>query len=298
MTIVGKPSIHKYSKSPYTKIRFLPDYKRFGLDGMTDDMYDFFHKRAIDAAATTDQTVSVYFKVFNNGCWVQVNESEKYFPASMFKLPILISFLKVAEEEPGLLDQKIILTNEQPQERDVRNAGDYLHKGQTYSYRDILRYMIVNSDNEAADVLEMKVGIDNLKKLCVVLGISGDMSNLNFQISADDMSKFMRILFNASYLSPEHSDYALQLLSESKYSEGIKKFIDPSIAIAHKFGERNLASDPQLHETAIIYLNNNPVLLTIMTKGNDYSKLSDVIAEMSKMILTDVLENASSYSEN
>ena len=242
-------------------------------------------------------TASVYFKAFNNGNWLQVNESEKYYPASMFKLPILISFLKLAEEEPGLFDQKTTIKNEQPDERDPRNAGDYLHKGQAYSYREILKYMIVNSDNEAADILAMKVGIDNLEKLCIVLGINGDMSNKDFQISVADMSKFMRVLFNASYLSPENSDYALQLLTESKYGEGIRKFIDPSIVIAHKFGERNIASDPQLHETAIIYLNNNPVVLTIMTKGNNYNNLSDVIAQMSKMILIDVIENSAGVSE-
>ena len=59
----------------------------------------------------------------------------------------------------------------------------------------------------------------------------------------------------------------------------------------------NIASDPQLHETAIIYLNNNPVVLTIMTKGNNYNNLSDVIAQMSKMILIDVIENSAGVSE-
>ena len=49
------------TKAPYTKIRFLPDYARFGLDGLTDDLYDLFRKRAYDACATTDSTVAVYF---------------------------------------------------------------------------------------------------------------------------------------------------------------------------------------------------------------------------------------------
>lgn len=56
-----KPSIKSSSKAPYTKIRFLPDYARFGLTGMTDDIFLLFQKRAIDACACTDATVSVYF---------------------------------------------------------------------------------------------------------------------------------------------------------------------------------------------------------------------------------------------
>lgn len=49
------------SKTPYTKIRFLPDYARFGLSGMTDDLYELFRKRTMDACACTDANVAVYF---------------------------------------------------------------------------------------------------------------------------------------------------------------------------------------------------------------------------------------------
>lgn len=56
-----KASVKSYSKAPYTLIRFLPDYERFGLTGLTDDMFELFRKRAMDACACTDASVSVYF---------------------------------------------------------------------------------------------------------------------------------------------------------------------------------------------------------------------------------------------
>jgi beta-lactamase class A len=52
----------------------------------------------------------------------------------------------------------------------------------------------------------------------------------------------------------------------------------------HKFGEAGDANEKQLHESAIIYLDNNPYLLTIMTKGNDMKKLPDVINQISALI--------------
>lgn len=56
------PSVKASSRSaPYTKISFLPDYVRFGLPGMTDDMFDLLRKRTMDACACTDASVSVYF---------------------------------------------------------------------------------------------------------------------------------------------------------------------------------------------------------------------------------------------
>jgi DNA topoisomerase II len=74
MKTVGKPSVKAYSKVPYTKIRFLPDYKRFGLNGLTDDIYELFHKRALDACATSDASVAVYF----NDKKLEIKSFEKY----------------------------------------------------------------------------------------------------------------------------------------------------------------------------------------------------------------------------
>ena len=50
MELKEKPEITSYKGDPYTKITFKPDYKRFGLDGMTDDLYNIFTKRVYDCA--------------------------------------------------------------------------------------------------------------------------------------------------------------------------------------------------------------------------------------------------------
>jgi len=50
----------KKGESSYTKITFTPDYKRFGLSGMTDDILSLFKKRVYDIAACTYQNVKVY----------------------------------------------------------------------------------------------------------------------------------------------------------------------------------------------------------------------------------------------
>jgi DNA topoisomerase-2 len=74
MKTVDKASIKNSSKPPYTRIRFLPDYARFGLTGLTDEIYDLFHKRALDACATTDIAVSVFY----NEKKIDVKNFEKY----------------------------------------------------------------------------------------------------------------------------------------------------------------------------------------------------------------------------
>ena len=63
MKTIGKPSVRKSAvKKPYTEIRFLPDYKRFGLPkGLSDDMFEVMRKRVYDACAVTDKDVVIWF---------------------------------------------------------------------------------------------------------------------------------------------------------------------------------------------------------------------------------------------
>ena len=63
MKTIGKPSVRKSAvKKPYTEIRFLPDYKRFGLPkGLSDDMFEVMRKRVYDACAVTDKDVAIWF---------------------------------------------------------------------------------------------------------------------------------------------------------------------------------------------------------------------------------------------
>ena len=69
-----KPSVRNSSKQPYTKISFLPDYDRFGLKGMNNDIYELFKRRTIDAAACTNKNVSVTF----NDEKLPIKDFEKY----------------------------------------------------------------------------------------------------------------------------------------------------------------------------------------------------------------------------
>lgn len=51
MKTVGKPSVRACKTKPYTQITWTPDYERFGLTGLTDDILAVFHRRVLDCAA-------------------------------------------------------------------------------------------------------------------------------------------------------------------------------------------------------------------------------------------------------
>ena len=59
MTKTNKPIIKKnVSAKPFTEITFLPDYARFGLNNITDNIYDIFKRRTFEIAACSKLNVS------------------------------------------------------------------------------------------------------------------------------------------------------------------------------------------------------------------------------------------------
>ncbi len=74
LTVKEQPEIKTCQKKPYTKITFMPDYEKFGLKEMTDDMYELFKKRVYDVSACTTASVNVYL----NDIKIPVKDFEKY----------------------------------------------------------------------------------------------------------------------------------------------------------------------------------------------------------------------------
>ena len=61
MKKVDDPVITKYKGKPYTKITWKIDFKRFEIEGYSDDMISPAKSRVYDIAGVTDNKVSVYY---------------------------------------------------------------------------------------------------------------------------------------------------------------------------------------------------------------------------------------------
>ncbi|AEQ32844.1 DNA topoisomerase 2 [Acanthamoeba polyphaga mimivirus] len=66
------------SKTPYTKISFIPDFKKFGLKGLTNDIVALFKKRVYDLAMTTNAKVYFNEKIISQNNFTKY--IDLYFP--------------------------------------------------------------------------------------------------------------------------------------------------------------------------------------------------------------------------
>src|SRR6187549_2313828 len=135
-------------------------------------------------------------------------------------------------------------------------------------------YMVQYSDNDATLLLSQNMNVGIYNQVFVDLDLPPPPTAGEYFISALDFSKFFRVLYNASYLSPEYSEFALKLLTQSTFSDGIRAGVDGNIKIAHKFGERVIGNKAQMHEFGIVFYDGSPYLLGVLTKGSNLKELT------------------------
>ncbi len=247
-------------------------------------------KRALDFEINTQKSngtitdASVYLRRLNSGEWTSVNSSSEYAPGSVIKIAAMITYLKMCEGKPDLLNREFLFQGKVKGTPNQTFNDDPLVAGRRYTAKDLLYRVIVNSDNDATLIINESLDLNLFRKFFTDIGIAEpNVRDRNFKMDVINLSKFMRILFNSTYLSSEHSEFALTLLSKSTFTKGIVDGLPKGIKIAHKFGETGTANEAQLHETAIVYYDDQPYLITIMTKGKEVHRLPEVLSDLSRI---------------
>lgn len=230
-------------------------------------------------------SASVYLYSFADGDWTYINPNESFNPGSLIKVPMLITYLEMAEKDPKIMNKKILCENNDyiPTQTYETHA---INPGRTYTVRELLHSMIAYSDNNATNLLNKNADLHLFRKAFTDLNIpEPNLGDREFQISAKRYSRFLIVLYNASYLSRNSSELALRLLSECDFKEGMVKELPTNIPVAHKFGEwgDNKLHQHVLSESGIVYYNDKPYLLTVMTKGTNVKNLAPEISKISKM---------------
>lgn len=228
---------------------------------------------------------SVYYRSMESGKWIAVNGGEQFSMASIMKVLTMIYHLRNNEQNPGWLNQKVKVSdltggNIQTYE------GPKLEVGKDYTIEQLLKYMISYSNNNATANLNVLMDFKLYSELMNDIGIPvPDPKAADYTLNSVECSRFLRVLYNTSVLSNKSSEYALKLLSESTYNGGLlRQITDKKIKVAHKFGERFLTNENQLHETAIFYTDQNPYLLTVLTGGKDTAQEAALLGKIGALV--------------
>ncbi|MEK6743666.1 MAG: serine hydrolase [Nitrospirota bacterium] len=245
--------------------------------------------------------VSIYYRDLNNGPSFGVNDHERFAPASLLKVPLMIAYYKMAESRPAVLKEQLVYDGSQDRNKTkFFRASRAIEPGKRYTVDELIEMMTAYSDNNAMFLLLNHLDRTFREKVYQDLGVFDPNASVYDYMSVKEYSSCYRVLFNSSYLNREYSERALRYLAKPDFRDGMVGGLPPGITVAQKYGERSF-DDPnikELHDCGIVYYPNMPYLLCIMTKGADYGVLADTIKEISAIIVTEVDRHQRSLQSN
>jgi beta-lactamase class A len=229
--------------------------------------------------------VSVHLLKQNSGEWIGINQEKEYDSKGYLRLAVLISFIKMSEKNPAILNQKILY---QPKST-VRYPELSLEAGKSYSVNDLLSKMMLTADTTPKSLLIPYIDKSLILSLYDGLGLKKpDLENKKFAFTVSDYSKLLNVIYNGRYLSEANSEYALKLLSNNTEREGLLKFLPEKSKVVHKMNQTFKNNKYELRESGIIYCNDDAYLLTIFITGKDKNKLEDACGDIGKLVYDDI----------
>jgi beta-lactamase class A len=225
-----------------------------------------------------EQNIGFFLQDSTTGAWLGINEKTGFTPASLLKIPIMLGILKkVTLEEISLKDSMKIL----PEDLDS-NSGKLYKKGAGYeiSFWNLLEEMILASDNTAKNVLRRQLSPSELNAIFAHVGIPNPYQEKSEPtVTPRGYTRLFKALYFATYVSPELSEKALSITTDTQVESLISAGVPPEIQVAHKYGER----PDGISDCGIVYENSSPYYLCIMTKDLELSKSKELISNLSKI---------------
>lgn len=230
---------------------------------------------------------SVYVQNLNTGATYGFQEDKKYEPRSMFKVIDLIGYLKASVSDPLVLDE--MKTYNPFFGQGVHYEVQKLKFGQ-YPVSTLLAQLITQSDDAALQAL---LAQDQSNKIYIALGLPLFKDGEAYYISSKDASKMFVALYRNTVLPKAQSDQAINLLLQTKFTEGLVGQLPPSVKVAHKFGEnaRLGASGGVvgygLNDCGIVYAK-DPYVICVMTLGSSFDGLEKTIQKVSWIVYENI----------
>lgn len=238
-------------------------------------------------------SASIYFRDLESGSWISINDTDKFSPGKLLKIPLMIAYFKLAENNPDSLNKKLIYRGDTFNQDELFKNQSNFKVGQAYSVEELIHGMIVYSDDEAANLLFDNIDKSSLAEVFSDLGVDfKEDKETQDMISIKLYSLFFKVLYGANYLSRDYSEKALALLVEADENYGLASSLPQSIVSANRYGARTYLSNGQkrieMWDCDLIYYPSHPYLACSVARGTDIPNIQRFFTELGQKIYTEV----------
>ena len=233
------------------------------------------------------------------------NNSKKYPLLSVFKLHIAVAVLDKVNREGLNLETKINIPQTEIKENIYSPLREkYGIKNLSLSLRELLYYMVAESDNNASDILINRVGgIDSVEKYIHAIGLPETEIKVTEDImNHDEMTQYQnraplheilallkKIDENKLFSEELHKELLSMMQSTVTGANKIKGYLPKSVNVAHKTGSSSRLRDGKKiadNDVAIISKGDRKYYLAIMVSDSYESDETnaEIIAKISQQI--------------
>lgn len=233
-------------------------------------------------AAHEPNRIGVYFEYLNTGANISINQEERFWPASLSKMPTALAVMKKIERGEWKLSNELVLFYE-----DRNDDFGTLYRreaGTRLTIEELLKELLINSDDTAHRILIRNLEAENFEEMLNGLGME-ELYDKDYNITAKEYSRIFRSLYTSSFLKREYSEMVLRWLAETPFDYYLGSGVPDDILFSHKIGEH----DPEATylDAGLVYVPNRPYLLTVMVKvadGSDETTAKEIMREISEAV--------------
>lgn len=222
------------------------------------------------ALENSDIKFSLSVKNLKSGWDFKYNATLQVPSASVIKLPIMAAAFEYAKKHALALSDRIVVS---PSEQVPFSIITMLDPSNSYTVKDLITLMIVQSDNTATNVLIDLLGMDNINKYMSSIGLKATilgrkMMDLearsrgqeNFT-TAEDMNYFLELLYNNKIVDKRSCNLMLHIMKMQLDRTMLYYDIPDEVVTAHKTGELHNIN----HDVGIFYTEIGDYIFSMLT---------------------------------
>ena len=232
----------------------------------------------------------VYIKNLATGEVFAHHETDPIEAASVIKIPVMIEAFR--QEAAGLLRLSEIHVLRDEERLPSCGTLKTMHEGIPMTLLDLVKLMIIVSDNAATNILIRRLGMENINRTIEALNLGSTWLNrLLFDaeaaargvinmVSALDMAQLLEGLYKGQIVTPEASRQMFDILLDQRLNGKLPFFTHVhDIRLAHKTGE-----DDRLTHDVGIFLTEEPILCCMLGEHVDAPEYERLMQDTGRML--------------
>lgn len=236
---------------------------------------------------------------------INVHGNAKLVMHSVIKLPIAMAVLHLVDSGLFTLDKTIKVKKRELVKNTYSPLRDKFPEGGEFTIRDLLTYMVSQSDNNACDImLKFLGGADQVEDYIHMIKVTG----INVEAGEAEMAKAWEVqytnwakpvdvvklldkIYTGNVLAPASKDFLIKIMQETTTGPNrIKGLLPAGTVVAHKTGTSPTNSaglSPATNDVGVITLPNGKhiaIAIFVCNSTADQATRESVIANIAKVV--------------